>query len=118
MNACNTLEGYSVFIDQIRQNHKQGVKLKDAIQMSADYCIERNLLKNFLLKHIGEALNMILALYDEELHNKTLREEGREDMILNMLNNGISVELVAKIANTSTANIIALKNESAQKMIF
>jgi len=56
---------------------------------------------------------MILSLYDEELHNRTIREEGREegreDMILNMLKNGISVDLAAKIANTTIANIMALK---------
>ncbi len=124
INSCHTLEGYSVFIDKIRQTHKQGVDLKDAIQKSADYCIAHNFLKDFLLKHTGEALNMILSLYDEELHNRTLREEGREegreqcreDMIFNMLNNGISVELVAKIANTSTANILAMKKNYEQKI--
>lgn len=117
MNACDTLEGYSVFVDKIRQNHKEGKELKDAIQMSADYCIAHNFLKDFLLKHTGEALNMVLSLYDEELHNRTIREEGREegreeereDMILNMLKNGISVDLAAKIANTTIANIMALK---------
>lgn len=117
MSSCHTLEGYSIFVDKIRQNHKEGAELKVAIQKSADYCIAHNFLKDFLLKHTGEALNMILSLYDEELHNETLREEGREegrqegreDMILNMLKNDIPIELIAKIANTSATNIKALQ---------
>ena len=117
INSCHTLEGYSIFIDKIRQTHKKGVELKDAIKISADYCIAHNFLKDFLLKHTGEALNMILSLYDEELHHKTIREEGREegheDMILSMLKNGLSIDLVAKIANTSTANIMALQKGNA-----
>ena len=88
MSACDTLEGYSVFVDKIRQNHKEGKELKDAIQMSADYCIAHNFLKDFLLKHTGEALNMILSLYDEELHNRTIREEGREEGLADGLARG------------------------------
>jgi len=113
IDSCSTLEGYSVFIDKIRQNHRNGVELKDAIQISADFCIAHNLLKDFLLKHTGEALNMILSLYDEELHNQTIREEGisqyRNQIISNMLQAGMPVETIAQIAQTSTADIIALQ---------
>jgi len=121
IKSCPTLEGYSVFIDKIRQTHKQGIDLKDAIQISANFCIEHNFLKDFLLKHTGEALNMILSLYDEELHNQTILEkginlgikkginQGRGQIILNMLQSVMPLETVAQIAKTSTADIIAIQ---------
>ena len=132
INSCHTLEGYSVFIDKIRKNHKAGFELKDAIQMSAEYCISHNLLKDFLLKHTGEALNMILSLYDEELHNQTIREEGRleglnqglsqglsqgrNQIISNMLQAGMPLETIAKIAETSTADIMAIQKNGISNL--
>jgi len=78
---------------------------------------------------------MILSLYDEELHNQTIFEEGRleglnqgihqgmrqgisqgisqgrNQIISNMLQAGMPVETIAQIAQTSTADIIALQKD-------
>ena len=37
------------------------------------------MLADFLKKHQAEVLEMILTTYNKELHEKTLREEGREE---------------------------------------
>ena len=46
--------------------------------MQRKSCIKMGVLKDYLLKAKGEALDMILTEYNETLHNKTLREEGFE----------------------------------------
>lgn len=120
MNSCHRLEGYSVFVDQIRQNQKEGIGLEKAIKMSVDFCIAHNYLKDFLQKQSGEALNMILSLYDEELHNRTIREEGREEgreeMISSMLQYGMPLEAISTIAKTSIADIVAIQNNNSSKI--
>ena len=79
MDRCIPLKGYSQLIENIRQNQKQGLKLEEAVNCAIDQCIEKDILKSYLLKNKGEVMSMILTEYNEKLHNKTLREEGREE---------------------------------------
>lgn len=76
MERCTPLRGYSQLIENIRQNQKQGLKLEEAVNCAIDQCIEKDILKSYLLKNKGEIMSMILTEYNEKLHNKTLREEG------------------------------------------
>jgi len=76
MERCTPLRGYSQLIENIRQNQKQGLKLEEAVNCAIDQCIEKDILKSYLLKNKGEVMSMILTEYNEKLHNKTLREEG------------------------------------------
>ena len=76
MERCTQLRGDSQLIENIRQNQKQGLKLEEAVNCAIDQCIEKDILKSYLLKNKGEVMSMILTEYNEKLHNKTLREEG------------------------------------------
>ena len=40
-------------------------------------CIGKGILTEYLTKHRSEVCDMILTEYNEELHNRTLREDGR-----------------------------------------
>ena len=79
MDACSTLAGYTKLIQQIRTRQKSGDSIESAVHQAVKYCIKNDILKTYLLKNEGEVMSMILTEYDEELHNKTLREEGMED---------------------------------------
>ena len=76
MERCTPLRGYSQLIENIHQNQKQGLILEEAVNCAIDQCIEKDILKSYLLKNKGEVMSMILTEYNEKLHNKTLREEG------------------------------------------
>ena len=79
MGRCETLHGYSVLIDKIRCNQDSGMNLEDAIAKATDDCIREGFLREYLLKNKGEVRDMILTEYNEELREKTLKEEGREE---------------------------------------
>ena len=53
--------------------------LNAAIDSGIQECIRSDILKPFLLKHRGEVKQVILTKYNEELHAKTLIEEGRRE---------------------------------------
>lgn len=55
--------------------------MKDAVKCAVDECICENVLSDFLKKNRAEVIQMSIFEYDEELHNKTLREEGLEEGI-------------------------------------
>ena len=79
MNACRKLYEYSYFVEKVREYLNEGLTLNAAIDSGIQECIRSDILKPFLLKHRGEVKQVILTEYNEELHAKTLIEEGRRE---------------------------------------
>ena len=79
MERCQTLYGYSFLVAEIRELEKKGIPILYAIDQAIETCIEKGILVNYLQKHRAEVSDMILTEYNEELHNRTLREEGRAE---------------------------------------
>ena len=75
------------YVDQVRQFRVE-YPLKKAVPMAVDYCIEHGILRDFLLANKAEVMRMSIFEYDEELHAKFLREEGREEGYKDGYNNG------------------------------
>ena len=48
------------------------------MEKAVDYCIKAGILADFLRKNRAEAIKVSIYEYDEELHFRTLFEEGRE----------------------------------------
>ena len=78
MDTCRTLKEYVMYVEQVRNYAKQ-MPLKEAVERAVDYCIEEGILSEFLRKNRAEAIKVSIYEYDEELHLKTLYEEGVED---------------------------------------
>ena len=79
MEACKKLGEYSYFVAKVRENLKEGRTLETAVDRAVVSCIREDVLRSFLEKHRMEVKDVILTEFDEELHNKTLLEEGREE---------------------------------------
>lgn len=77
MTACKKLYDYSYFIAAVRKNLDNGMVLKEAVDHAVSRCIQEDVLKHFLTRHRAEVTNVILEEYNEELHEKTLYEQGR-----------------------------------------
>ncbi len=139
MEQCDTLHGYSIFIGKIREFQKSGMNLSEAIDMACNYCIERNILTDFLRKNRSEVKRVLLTEYNEK-HQRKLdradaREEGREEgikvgreegrvegreegekekarrVVLNMLRKGISDEDICELAECEQAFVDEVKKE-------
>ena len=76
MKACKKLHDYSYFVEQVRGNLREGLMLEEAVDRAVLHCIQADVLREFLEKHRAEVKHVILTEYDEELHAKTLYEEG------------------------------------------
>lgn len=89
MEHCKLLEEYAIFIDKIRWYQSQGYVTEQAIDNACKYCIENDILKDFLLKNRNEVRQLILTEYDEKKHMSNLREEGRlegKELVLDLIN--------------------------------
>ena len=79
MRGCRTLYEYAFFVESVRNALAMGMILEAAIDAAVEECINRKILSDFLRMHRAEVKFMILSYYDEELHLKTLRKEGKEE---------------------------------------
>lgn len=78
LNKCRKLWEYSEFVSEIRAWTDKGYNIKAAVLNSMDYCIENDILKDFLIKEKAEVLHMLLTEYDEKKHMRLEREYGIE----------------------------------------
>lgn len=78
MDKCKTLSDYSCFISEIRKN-LETMSLESAVIAAVDLCIEKDILRDFLLEQKAEVIAMSIYEYNEEYIKKTLHEEGYEE---------------------------------------
>ncbi|MBO5303513.1 MAG: hypothetical protein J6A92_05630 [Lachnospiraceae bacterium] len=77
LEACQTLKEYAEYVEQVRSFAKI-LPLQEAVEKAVDYCIQNNILTDFLKKNRAEAIEMSIFEYDEEKHLKNEREYGYE----------------------------------------
>lgn len=102
MEQCRVLGEYSDFVALVRENRGQGMAMEEAVDRAVQTACDWKCLGKFMKKHRSEVRDLCLLEYDEELHEKTLREEGREqgreetrlETAGNFFKNGASLELV------------------------
>ncbi len=78
MDKCPTLKGYMIYVDKIREFQKT-MSLEEAVNKAVNYCISNGILVDFLIENKSEVVNMSIFEYDEQLHEETMKEIGREE---------------------------------------
>lgn len=73
-----TLYGYEIFIETVREYEKD-MPLKEAIKKAVRNCIDNNILKEFLIKHEPEVVDMLFEEWDMDTALKVREEEGRTE---------------------------------------
>jgi len=103
LKRSETLDGYSIFIDKIREYQKQEKSLEKAGRSAINYCIKNNILKDYLEANASEVLNMLFGEWDKEEYLEVACEEAREagmeqaheedrQYFLHLLNQGLTIE--------------------------
>ena len=82
LERCRPLKEYMIFINKVREySDDKGVDIKTAITKAIDYCIEENIMREFLIKHKAEVFSVCITEFDEKIYEAELREEAREEGI-------------------------------------
>ena len=85
LDACEPLREYAEFVDTVRDLLSEGVaENRDAaVAMAVDRCVREGVLRELLLQHKSEVVDMLITEYDEEdvyrLMKRDAREEGLEE---------------------------------------
>jgi hypothetical protein len=113
---CETLAGYSVFVDKVREYKKAGRTLEEAIKKAVEYCLKHDILKEFFEKNATGVMDMIYTEWDMEtaldVRFEEGREEGREEIARNALMKGLSIDVIRDITGLD-ADVINNLRESA-----
>ena len=64
------------------------MSLSAAVNRAVDECIEEGILREFLLRNKAEVVAMSIYEYDEELHERTMIDIGREEGLQKGLEKG------------------------------
>jgi hypothetical protein len=116
LKKCETLNSYSFFISKIREYQKTELDLAKSIEYAIKYCIENEILKDFLMEHGSEVSSWLYYEYDLDTHLRVTREEEREIWKAEL--QSVVSEKDAELQNVIAVkdNVIADKdNEIAEK---
>jgi hypothetical protein len=112
IKRCQNLDWYSTFIAKIREYQKETGYDKtgttEAVKKAVLYCIDNDIMKEFLKLHSKEITNMLVTEWNWDtalrVRGEEEREEGREEgqsMVLELVKQGYTAEQIeAKLAQT------------------
>jgi len=111
---CKTLYQYSAFIAKVREYQEGGLSLKEAVEKTVQYCKKHDILKELIEKHAKEIMSMLTTEWNWDTAKRVwqddAREEEREEIARNALEEGVSDETIQKITGLSLDEIGRLKN--------
>ena len=79
MDSCRLLSEYVQFVDCVESFRREKSGIDEAVKSAVDECIRKNILKDFLLKHKSEVIDMCITEYDEKETMTLFYEEGLEE---------------------------------------
>ena len=122
LEKSKTLDDYSLFISKIWE-YKEKLTLEESMKAAIQYCIENDIIKDFLKKHGSEVVNMLFTeisleelseiRFNEgrEIGREEGQEEGREEgaekrdqYVLELINQGLSTEEIKQRLMQETKN--------------
>ena len=91
LEHCRPLKEYMILVNEIRKN-SETMEPEEAIDAAVTYCIEHNILREFLIKHRAEVKDMCITEFDEKKFVDDIREEGFEEGRLNEIYQSVQEE--------------------------
>lgn len=114
MAKCKRLNDYSYFVQCVKKHLKQGYGQKQAVVRATDECIEKGILRDILVKHRAEVVDMFLTTFDKKMYEEALREEGRDEMMEVVEKTNAALAEEKKRADEAESENARLREEIAQ----
>ena len=78
MEGCRKLKEYAMFVATVREKLTLDLPFNEAVDSAIQECIRNNVLKNLLIAHRAEVINMLFTDYDEQGTHGLC--EGKKDL--------------------------------------
>lgn len=73
------LDGYTYFVEKVRDNQKKEMNLEEAVENAIDDCIDKHILEEFFRDRKDEVMKMTHLDYTWKMREKLIRKEEYED---------------------------------------
>ena len=122
MNKCEALKGYSMFVYKVRKYTKELGNFEAGFEKAVEECIKEGYLADILKKSRAEVHKVCLYEFDQEKHERTVRNEGRLEgrlegqneerkaIVERLLNNGLTKQQIVKFTGFSEQEIEQILN--------
>lgn len=113
LQNCSILNEYMQYVNCVRQHLTDNTPITEAVSHAVDECIQKGILRDFLLKNKAEAINMSIYEYNEAEEMEKLRRQefrggydkgriaGREELLSSIIQKkmqkGLSIEEIAEL---------------------
>ncbi len=98
MEKCRRLEEYAIFVEKLRKCVRQYPnQLGMAITKAIDECVAEHILRDFLIEHKSEVLEMVLYSFDKELYESDLKQTAYEEGEQNGIQEGMQKQLCIQV---------------------
>ena len=77
-SLCEPLHDYSIFSNKYKQFKNEGLSIDEAIKAAIDYCLENNIMSEYLKNNEREVIDMFGFEWNEQEERKALLETGEE----------------------------------------
>ncbi len=130
MGKCGVLEEYARFVAVSRQYMAEGHDMQEAIDGAIDYCIDHDILADFLKRYRSEVLGMLLEDFDVEKYERSLKREGYENgeraglqrgqemTITKLLSKGMDSRQISDLLDIPVEQIDAVREDKVKKPIY
>jgi hypothetical protein len=115
LQKSKSLSDYAAFVGQVKENRTKGLPLDESIKEAVNYCINNNIMKDYLKSQASEVRNMLLTEFNMNDAKRVWREEGREEgmeegmekgalFVLDLMRQGYSLEEIEKRLRENSAS--------------
>lgn len=129
LRMSRSLHDYSFFLNRIKANIAGGMERVQAIREAMRYCMEHDIMKEFLQEHESEVIDMVNFEWNQKDFEEAIREDGIEQgmargrakgreeglakgreeeksaFILSMLKEKLPLETIARVSKLSVERI-------------
>ena len=113
LRMSRPLHDYSFFLNCIKTNIAGGMERVRAIREAMRYCMEHDVMKEFLQEHESEVIDMVNFEWNQKDFEEAVCEEGRAKgreeeksaFILGMLKEKLPLETIARVSKMSVERI-------------
>ena len=87
MKKCKYLNEYSFFVDRVKKGKATGLSLDNAVKAAVKYCMEHNVMKEYLEENAKEVFTMARLEWNLDDAKAAWREEAMEEGMLSAIRN-------------------------------
>jgi len=109
LDRSERLRGFAQLVAKTREYQAQGNPLEEAIKLAIEYCIENDVLKEYLVERGAEVRGMLFEQFTAEDLKDVWYNDGKTDDAKRMLEDGVDFERISKWTGLPIEKIKSIK---------